>query len=193
MAGRVGEISGSVFAAGEHRKPGGMAHASCRGAAAGVGGRADQPAFRTTGSSAAVGFGANRAEPASGHPVWSVAVRVCSARPGVVAALAARPCGPAKGIAPASGFADTSDVHAVAPGAWSIWDLPADPDPAGGYRRTTHNGSIRVGPRTRVVPRPKARQPGRRGSYAGRSAVLVPSPGVVDSGSTGGRTGAGVR
>src|SRR5437667_7430391 len=99
-----------------------------------------------------------------------MAVRVCRTSSGVVAALAARPCGPAKGIASASGFADTSDVHARALGAWGIWDLPADPYPSGGYRRTTHKGSIRVGPRTRVVPRPKVRQPGRVGSYVGRSA-----------------------
>src|SRR3954470_9454849 len=119
-----------------------MAHAPCQGAAAGVRGCAHQSALRTTGSSAAVGFGAGGAEQASGHPVWSVAVRVRGARPGVVAALAAPPCGLARRVTPASGFADTGDVDTVAPGAGGIWDLPAGPYPAGGHRRTSHNGSI---------------------------------------------------
>src|SRR5204863_8163155 len=110
MAGRVGEIPGSVFDTGEHRRPGRVAQGSRRGAAAVVGGRTGQPALCSEDSATAVGFGTNCAERASCHSVCPVAVRVRSARPGVVAALAARPCGPATCIALAAGLAYTGHV-----------------------------------------------------------------------------------
>ena len=146
VAGRVGEIPGSVFDTGEHRRPGRMAQGSCRVAAPVVGGRTDQPALCAEPRATVVGFGPNGAgaEPASCRAVRSVAVRVSSARPGVVAALEERTRRPAWCIAPASGLAGTDDVDPVAARARGIRGLPAAPCSAGGYPRESHAGSIRI-------------------------------------------------